>query len=222
MSINRVISYIFLGFLIISCGTQNEYLGHDIQEEMALKKVINDSLGQQVFKITHKKPRPRKGVSYAWYRNRSVRNTTNNYSGQLINGVYEQFDTDHILLKKGTYKNGLRRGRWQHWYTSGNIKKTVYYDSRGRLHKSHKVYSNTQQLKAHGNYRHGYKHGVWIEGSDTFFLRKKTVYRKKHNLKIKKLLKKKKLDLVFLKGYLQKKQMHIIVQKSDATISIYR
>jgi len=63
MSINRVISYIFFGFLIISCGTQNEYLGHNIQEEMALKKVINDSLGQQVFKITHKKPRPRKGVS---------------------------------------------------------------------------------------------------------------------------------------------------------------
>ncbi len=173
-----LVSYVFFGFLLVSCGTQNEYLSHDIQDQMALKKIINDSLGQQVLMITHKEPRPKKGISYAWYRNRSVRTTASNYSGQLLNGPYEQFDTDHILVLKGTYKKGVRRGRWQQWYTNGVLKKELHYDARGRLHKSYKTYAETQQLVQKGKYRHGYKNGIWIEAGDTIVYKKGEVFVK--------------------------------------------
>jgi len=162
----------------LSCGTQQELLSNNLQEEMSLKRVINDSSGQQVFYITNKSPRAHKRKLYSWYRNHSVRNTTGNYSGLLLDDVFEKFDKNYLLQKKGTYKEGVRRGLWQQWYANGNIFLLQHYDAQGRLHGSYETYSNQQDLLKKGYYRHGKKQGVWIEGKDTLRYKKGKIFIK--------------------------------------------
>lgn len=167
MKNNRVGLTVVLVVFLLSCNSQQEFLSNNLQEEMASRRVVNDTSGQQVFYLTDKVVPLHKNTEYTWYRNGKVHTTMGNYSGTLLNGDYEQFDTDYNLKSKGEFSRGVRVGRWENWYATGHIASIQYYDARGRLNGKYENYNAQKELLEEGFYKHGEKNGTWVRGVDT-------------------------------------------------------
>ena len=60
-------------------------------------------------------------VNYSWYRNGSLKSTMGDYSGNLLHGKYEKFDSYGNLLVKGDFQYGVKNGQWKYWDSLGVI-----------------------------------------------------------------------------------------------------
>lgn len=69
--------------------------------------------------------------------------------------------SDGKLKIEGTFKNGLRDGKWTSYYDNGNIW-TVNNYLEDANHGEYFMYNQDGSLKLQGFYEHGEETGVWI------------------------------------------------------------
>ena len=67
-----------------------------------------------------------KDISYYWVRDGLLKSTSGNYSGYLLHGLFEKFDTKDNLIEKGTFLYGAKHGNWTEWNIDIVIKEDVW------------------------------------------------------------------------------------------------
>ena len=77
----------------------------------------------------------------------------------LKNGLYQEWSSDGILIKKGKYLNGIKIGLYQEWYANGNS-------------------------QSKGKYLNGIKIGLWTEWVGNTNQQKKEINYKDNNIRI--------------------------------------
>lgn len=81
-------------------------------------------------KRKNKNYNPRK--EYYWYKSQEVKHTQGGSAGLLLHGLYERFYINKQIAAKGTFRKGLKHGKWSYWNEDGKIIGFERY-KRGRL-----------------------------------------------------------------------------------------
>ena len=94
---------------------------------------------------------------YYWHRANKIMMTQGGYSGELLHGSYKSFYRSEQLKESGTFKVGLKHGKWTEWTENGYILKIVYwnkgirhgetidYDAKGEIKKV-TIYANGKTI----------------------------------------------------------------------------
>ena len=93
---------------------------------------------------------------YFWYLNGAIGSNRGGYTGKLLHLDYTAL-LNNNLVRSGSFKKGLRDGKWISWYENGNIKEICYYH-RGTQRGKYFLYDDTALILSEGRYRHGKFH----------------------------------------------------------------
>jgi antitoxin component YwqK of YwqJK toxin-antitoxin module len=63
----------------------------------------------------------KKDRMYYWFTLNQIHKTKGGYSGKVLNGLYQVFNSTNDLIEQGEFKNGLKTGKWTRWYKNGQI-----------------------------------------------------------------------------------------------------
>jgi antitoxin component YwqK of YwqJK toxin-antitoxin module len=63
----------------------------------------------------------KKDLFYAWYSANAIHFTQAGYSNILLNGQYTEYYLNKSLKEQGTYKSGLKTGKWKSWNEDGTL-----------------------------------------------------------------------------------------------------
>ena len=114
-SINRIIGILLIiahpGFaqLLKQTDSYTVYINYP---DYTVKTCVSNNPG---------KFRANEQLTYHWYASNRIMQTKGAYDGKLIDGLYTSFFLSNNLKEKGTFKNGLKNGKWISWYNSGKI-----------------------------------------------------------------------------------------------------
>lgn len=67
-------------------------------------------------------------INYTWYSNKQIHSNIGEYSGKLLHGHYEVYNTSGALMTKGIYQNGTKTGSWKYYRISGRLKMVEEWD----------------------------------------------------------------------------------------------
>jgi len=83
--------------------------------------------------------------TYYWFNASEIHSNKGGYSGTVLNGPYEVFNTNGNLIRKGTMKDGLLDGIWNYWNSKGQIIKTEEWND-GILEEMYSYNSRGMQV----------------------------------------------------------------------------
>lgn len=66
-------------------------------------------------------PSAKANLFYYWYSANLIHTTQGGYSGDLLNGHYNEYYPNKNLKEQGTFKKGLKNGVWKTWNKNGTI-----------------------------------------------------------------------------------------------------
>ncbi len=127
------------------------------------EKIYKDANFIYEFQIRNKESniKPKKEVSYFWYKSKTIHSSFFDYSGKLLHGDYVKLEKNTSqLLEKGTFKKGIKIGVWKTWYTTGVLKTNESWKD-GFKHGTYEEYNKKGLLVQRGNYKKGLKKGRW-------------------------------------------------------------
>ncbi len=67
--------------------------------------------------------------TYYWFKSGQIRNTRGGYDGKLLHGYYKSFYPDKNLKEAGSFKKGIKTGKWIRWYQNGEINQVAWWDN---------------------------------------------------------------------------------------------
>jgi len=147
-----ILKYLAL-LLIISINTSlyAQKMEDVVKNRMVVITTVDSTV--KAFILNHKIDiKPDNKLSYYWYRNNQVNKNQGGYSGYLLDGCYEVYDNDKNMLKKGTFKKGLKTGIWKSWDKEGNLFSEIHWD-KGQKDGKEIIYTNGK--KAINYYKNG-------------------------------------------------------------------
>lgn len=109
---------------------------------------------------------------YYWYGNNSIHKNVGNFSGKLLHGKYEVFDSKNNLVSKGNFDKGLKQGVWTYWHSGGSMKSLFTYKN-GILEGPFKLYDGLGKLREEGAFNEDNLNGkVTFYQADTMLVKK--------------------------------------------------
>ncbi len=96
---------------------------------------------------------------YYWFSQNELKSTQGNYTGKLLHGDFEKFDSQGNLLEKGSFEYGLKDDIWLTWHRNGRVATTLKWDDGLRMGEFREFYSNGN-LHRSGRYRNDKLHGT--------------------------------------------------------------
>ncbi|WP_321515384.1 hypothetical protein [Marinifilum fragile] len=110
--------------------------------------------------LTHKQEfKAENSKIYYWFSKGKIRQNVGGYSGDLLDGKYEMFNKEGMLLEQGTFKKGLKIGIWKNWDENGDLWRISEYVE-GVKHGLEIVIKGSELYKT--PYRMGKIHGSKI------------------------------------------------------------
>lgn len=88
----------------------------------------------------HRKFKPKLDRNYHWYSFRKIEVTQGGFDEDLLHGLYREYHRNNQLRVKGSFKYGLKVGKWKTWDSSGDLKSVVKF-KKGWQHGKAKYYS---------------------------------------------------------------------------------
>ena len=79
----------------------------------------------------------------------------------LGNYVVPQGGKERFINVRGTFRNGLREGRWITYYQNGSIKDVINY-KRNQMHGEYRNFDYKGNRETQGNFVDNKKEGTWI------------------------------------------------------------
>ncbi len=150
-----VMAVVLIGLLNISQAQLLRQGYEDIFDPSTRPIVINEKGVRTEANISlENEPRNTSGdCFYYWHHANKIMVTQGGYSGELLHGEYRTFYRSEQLKESGTFKQGLKNGKWTEWAENGYITKIVHwnrgirhgetidYDAKGEIKKI-TVYAN--------------------------------------------------------------------------------
>ncbi|PXY01811.1 hypothetical protein DF185_03955 [Marinifilum breve] len=96
-------------------------------------------------------------TDYYWYSNDQIRKNRGGYSGDLLHGTYQVFDSEKYLIEEGLYLYGRKEGFWKLWDKNGKLIQTTYWKNGLKNGPNHQYIGELQIVKE--NYRNNRLHG---------------------------------------------------------------
>jgi len=81
---------------------------------------------------------PKTGLFYFWYYAGGIHSTQGGYSGKLLDGSYNEYYLSKALKQQGTFKKGLKNGKWKSWSEDGSLKEDILWKN-GKVVKEEKI-----------------------------------------------------------------------------------
>ena len=101
---------------------------------------------------------------YYWYEYDKIHKNQGGFSGLLLHGVFNKFDSNGNLIESGNFVSGLKVGTWKKWDTKGKITEERSWKA-GILNGTSHYYINGDRIKTE-NYKNGLLHGKMIVVND--------------------------------------------------------
>jgi len=95
---------------------------------------------------------------YYWFSSGLIKSTQGGYSGKLLNGGYQELFHNKNLKELGTFRSGLKMGKWMSWDENGRLKEEDNWDS-GKRNGIYSKYDSLGRLVEKGKYRNGLLNG---------------------------------------------------------------
>jgi hypothetical protein len=70
-------------------------------------------------------PKPKTDRFYYWYSGNAIHSTQGGFSGDLLNGLYNEYYINRNLKTQGNFKRGLKDGVWKRWNEDGTLKEVA-------------------------------------------------------------------------------------------------
>jgi hypothetical protein len=90
--------------------------------------------------------RPKNNRNYYWYANRKILNNKGGIGGLLLDGVYTRYNTNDQLIETGSFKKGLKQGKWKLWDEQGNLLRIQTF-KKGKLLRTKFTYLPDNKLE---------------------------------------------------------------------------
>jgi len=68
-----------------------------------------------------------KNLEYFWFNNNNLKSNYGGFTGNLLHGKFQEFDSGGNLIKNGNFSFGLKNGDWQFWDKKGNLTGSEYW-----------------------------------------------------------------------------------------------
>lgn len=92
-----------------------------------------------------------KSKFYFWYKAQKVLSTQGGASGQLLNGDFEAFHENKQLAQKGSFRKGLKDGKWMYWRKDGTLI-TIENWKQGKYFGTKELFNEKGELTETTNY----------------------------------------------------------------------
>ncbi|MDG1147195.1 MAG: hypothetical protein P8N52_02700 [Crocinitomicaceae bacterium] len=89
-----------------------------------------------------------------------------NYNQGLKNGSFEEFSIYGYTTLSGSFKGGLKDGKWEYTYYTGDLEKISHYED-GALNGAYTYYYDNGKTNVIGQYKNGAKDGEWTWYTNT-------------------------------------------------------
>lgn len=113
--------------------------------------------------------------SYACFKNNDIITLKGNTIGKPLHGFYQEFNFSGKLITKGTFKKGLKNGKWTYYNTKGQVTKSLTYKlgdtiSPVLFYKNNKLYQEVlpQKLKRKKEKKDRSKNSNWFSKLNPF------------------------------------------------------
>ena len=137
MKMKNTVLFIFL--VMVKLGFSQDYA--------ELRHVQSSEYKYDFYVSTdHKKIRHKDTVVYTWYKSQKLMSTQGSSSGNILNGTFKKYYLTSQLAESGTYKMGLKVGKWQTWDEKGLLTSVSNY-SKGQLKGKYYLYQNGKLVK---------------------------------------------------------------------------
>lgn len=136
-------------------------------------------------------------LTYYWYGTGSIHLLQGGFSGQLLNGSYEEYYINKNLKTQGTFENGLKNGVWKDWDKTGKLIRLFTWEN-GSWSGPFNIYNANGKVIQSGRYIHNqldgpisfnagtdsaktirYKKGKIVPPKSGTFLKRINIFKKK-------------------------------------------
>lgn len=118
--------------------------------------------GDTVFSIRIARPessfKPIIDRTYHWFDQGQLGYAQGGYTGQLLQGETTAKRKNGDLVRKGSYKNGLKDGTWIEWHGNGKLRSNYIWKD-GWRHGEFFLYDEMGMVRREGKYRNNVLHG---------------------------------------------------------------
>lgn len=130
------------------------------------------------------KKKARANYTYYWYYAGTINHNQGGFSGKLIHGKYEVFNSQRKLLSQGNFLYGVKQGNWIRWNENGTKIESCSFTN-GLLNGTFKTFDRSGYVLSKIIYKKGLPDGIAAYYSiDTTIIKKfrmgKEVLAKKH------------------------------------------
>lgn len=101
------------------------------------------------------------GLEISHYHNGQLRSRINYVDGKLSDGLFEIWNNDGQIIRRGEILNGEFEGTYKMWYDDGQIEILANYFN-GKLNGSYKKWYNNGKVASIGNYKNNELDGEYI------------------------------------------------------------
>ena len=149
--VNKFFIYVSFFCLIHFNGNAQK----DFQPDKYRNAHVENDVSASQFRISVNKVRTTTHKYYYWYDNKAVHETQGAYSGYVLDGDYKEFSyPTNNLVKKGSFRKGLKHGNWIEWNKDGTIKETSTW-KKGILNGNKSYYNDSGAIKKTEKYHNG-------------------------------------------------------------------
>jgi len=90
---------------------------------------------------------------YYWFSASAIKRTQGGFSGQLLNGRYQEFYLNKNLKEQGAFSKGLKTGEWKSWNPDGVLLQQISWAD-GEKNGAFTVYDDKGKVRQKGYYKH--------------------------------------------------------------------
>jgi antitoxin component YwqK of YwqJK toxin-antitoxin module len=136
-------------------------------------------------------------LEYYWYGANTIHRLQGGFSGQLLNGTYNEYYKNKNLKTQGLFEKGLKNGEWKDWYEDGKLNRLITWE-KGIQSGRFSLYNPDGKIIQSGRYRHNqldgpvtynagtdslkvirYKNGQIVPAKSGTFLKRVNIFKKK-------------------------------------------
>jgi antitoxin component YwqK of YwqJK toxin-antitoxin module len=147
---------VIIGVFLFSCSdkispttTPDNYVTIADSDSIVVFSILGDS----------KKVKTDLRKRYHYYIRNTINSAQGSYVGKPLDGRYSAVSRDNVLVRKGTFSNGLYHGTWIKWHSNGNIEE-IYHWKKGMRSGKFKRYFVNGKVRTAGRYKNDRRTGV--------------------------------------------------------------
>ncbi len=127
------------------------------------RKLINSKEGDYIIYVSIDTDiKPKKNMTYFWYKSGSVHQATGGIGGSLLHKDYLKYFKNQQLAESGKFYYGRKDGLWKSWHPNGRLSEVFHYQ-KGKLQGKYIAYDSVGKILRTGKYRNGLKSSTWID-----------------------------------------------------------